>query len=181
MNIILGLVPIAAGLVLAFYGRYVVRLALAIVGFFAGFALAGALLASQAGEVVLVASLAAGAITAALAWALFHLAFALFGAALGLALGAVVLPPAGDDATVLWAGLAAAAVIGAVIGSLLRTPIVAGATAFVGAVLVVLGLDALAPGLGLTWPGLDSPPALISLGLALVLALLGGVAQLRRR
>ena len=193
INLIWGLVAVAAGIFVCVYGNMLFRFVLAVVGFVIGFWLVMAVLPMGNSALQVLLAVVVGGIGAAVLYGLFRLSLHIAGALLGAVLVMIVL------ALIGWLGggsslgvvgwvlvLAGAAVVG-FLGNRLGNAIIPLATSLTGAALVVTGLTKM-----FTNMGVDSndPITIMSSGFAfvlfIVLALISALAQfqiadLRRR
>ena len=194
-DILLGLLAILAGGVMLFAGQFVLRLALPVWGFFAGFAFGAGLVAELADERFLgtvlgwVLGLVFALIFAVFAYLYFAIAVILAMAAFGFAIGSGLVVALGIDWN--WVAVLVGAAVGAVVGIVavignLPMIVLVVLSSFAGAVGVVGGLMLLVGSLdsadftrgAFTDKVQDSWGWYLTL---LVLAFIGIVAQARQR
>jgi hypothetical protein len=194
-DILLGLLAILAGGVMLFAGQFVLRLALPVWGFFAGFAFGAGLVAELADERFLgtvlgwVLGLVFALVFAVFAYLYYAIAVVLAMAAFGFAIGSGLVVALGIDWN--WVAVLVGAAVGAVLGIVavignLPMIVLVVLSSFAGAVGVVGGLMLLVGSLdsadftrgAFTDKVQDSWGWYLTL---LVLAFIGIVAQARQR
>lgn len=194
VNLIWGLVIVAAGVFVSVYGNMLFRFVLAVVGFAIGFYAMMAIIPSTNVALQLLLAIIVGGILAAVFYGLFrlslHIAGALLGAVIVLAVLALIgwVGPGTDMGIFSWILVLAGAGVVGFLGNRLGNAIIPLATSLVGAALVVLGLSKMfAQNIGATS---NDPIAVLSGGfgfvLFVVLAVISALAQfqiadLRRR
>ena len=194
MDLIWGLVVVAAGIFICAYGASLFRFVLAVIGFAVGFSLAMALVPASAGALGWIIALVAGGIGAFLLYKLFNLSLYIAGGILGIAivmalLGLFGLTGSGQGLGIFgWILVLIGAGVVGFFGRRLGDIVIVLATALAGATLVVYGLARVfAPTIG---NGSVDPTKVLSSVFALALfatiALISGLAQyqiqsLRRR
>jgi len=147
MDFIWGWGMVAIGLIVSVFGARLVRLGIALIGFYAGFLIVFAQLGGEGGLRNVLISIGAGAIGAILCLVLFRYVAYLAGGALGVALGlliasAVGLTKGGGVSQTLTLIIAiAAAVGGAIIGPMMGRNAMLLAASGLGALMMVAGLN----------------------------------------
>lgn len=146
MDLIWGLVVVAAGIFVCAYGTALFRFVLAVIGFAVGFSLAMALVPVSAGAVGWIVALVAGGIGAAVLYSLFNLSLYIAGGILGIAivmalLGLFGLTGGGQGLGIVgWILVVVGAAVVGFFGKRLGDMVIVLATALAGATLVVYGL-----------------------------------------
>ena len=185
MDLIWGLVVVAAGIFICAYGASPFRFVLAVIGFAVGFSLAMALVPASAGALGWIIALVAGGIGAFLLYKLFSVSLYIAGGILGIAivvalLGLFGLTGSGQGLGIFgWILVLIGAGVVGFFGRRLGDIVIVLATALAGATLVVYGLARLfAPSIG---NGSVDPTKVLSSVFALALfatiALISGLAQ----
>lgn len=191
LNIIWGLVAVAAGVFVCVYGNALFRFVLAVLGFVIGFWLVMAVIPLNNDALHILLAIVVGGIGAAVLYGLFRLSLHIAGALLGAVVVVVVLSLinlGGNRFGVIeWIlVLAGAGVVGA-LGNRLGNAIIPLATSLAGAASIVLGLGKMFSNVG---PDSADPVVAMSSAFALVLfaviAIISALAQfqiadLRRR
>ncbi len=180
---IAAIVAIVIGVISLFFGKAYYRIILALNGALIGYSL-GVVLAADLGQnetVQLVAGIVGAVLLAILLYRYYGLAFFLFGAVMGAAAGVLLVSLLGTTGLVGYVIVIALVIIGAFIGNALKDPVIVIATAWAGATYIIYGVGILVPTLPLASPGTSGTNALVSLAIAVVLAIIGASFQFRTR
>lgn len=173
LNLIWGLVVLAAGVFVCVYGNLLFRFVLAVIGFAIGFWLMMTLVPGDNVALKVLLGVIVGGIGAAVLYSLFRLSLHIAGALLGAVIVFAVLGligwlnPGSGMGVIGWVLVLAGAGVVGFLGNRLGNAIIPLATSLVGAALVVLGLSKMfMQNVGVTT---NDPIAVVSTGFGFVL------------